>query len=101
MTTAGDFHHTWHELPLGGLNDIIGTGTCLILAPHPDDESLGCGGLIAEATDLGLAVRLIFVSDGTGSHCNSLLFPKLRLRRERELEANRAGMMPTIFTGLN
>ena len=43
-------------VPVGGLDDIIGGGTCLILAPHPDDESLGCGGLIAACVALGGSV---------------------------------------------
>jgi LmbE family N-acetylglucosaminyl deacetylase len=36
----------------------------LVLAPHPDDESLGCGGTIASYTRQGVAVALIVISDG-------------------------------------
>lgn len=36
----------------------------LVLAPHPDDEVLGCGGLVAAMLARGAAVQLVIVSDG-------------------------------------
>ncbi len=39
----------------------------LIFAPHPDDESIGCGGLIARLTRLGVPVRVVLVTDGGGA----------------------------------
>ena len=36
----------------------------LVLAPHPDDETLGCGGLLARAVAHGAAVRVLVVTDG-------------------------------------
>lgn len=36
----------------------------LVLAPHPDDESLGCGGTIALHVQGGAMVALVVVSDG-------------------------------------
>jgi LmbE family N-acetylglucosaminyl deacetylase len=36
----------------------------LILAPHPDDESLGCGGSIAKHISRGSRVKVIFITDG-------------------------------------
>lgn len=36
----------------------------LVLAPHPDDESLACGGLIQQALAAGAAVRVIVATDG-------------------------------------
>jgi LmbE family N-acetylglucosaminyl deacetylase len=35
-----------------------------ILAPHPDDESLGTGGLIQRALASGAEVRVLFITDG-------------------------------------
>ena len=40
----------------------------LIVAPHPDDEIAGAGGLLAAALDAGIPVRLVAVTDGEGSH---------------------------------
>lgn len=39
----------------------------LVLAPHPDDETLGCGGLLAQLTEGGAVARVLFLSDGGGA----------------------------------
>ena len=39
----------------------------LIFAPHPDDETLGTGGLISQARQKGIAVRVVFLTNGDGS----------------------------------
>ncbi len=44
------------------------TGPCVVFAPHQDDETLGCGGLIARKRNEGLAVHVIFITDGGASH---------------------------------
>jgi len=62
-------------------------GTTVVVAPHQDDESLGCGGTIALLRQLGLPVHVIFVSDGSRSHPNSKKYPAEALRKLRETEA--------------
>ena len=39
----------------------------LVLAAHPDDETLGCGGTIAKLSALGSRVRLLTFTDGIGA----------------------------------
>ncbi|WP_162530550.1 PIG-L deacetylase family protein [Rhodovastum atsumiense] len=51
------------DLPCADL-DTIAAGTALILAPHPDDESLGCGGLIAAASVRGRPPVVVVLTDG-------------------------------------
>ena len=66
------------------------TATALIVvAPHPDDDVLGCGALIARIVQR-LPVRVIYVTDGAGSHDGSAMYPPQRLRDIREQEATRA-----------
>jgi LmbE family N-acetylglucosaminyl deacetylase len=36
----------------------------LFLAPHPDDEALGCGGTILRLNAAGAASRVVFLTDG-------------------------------------
>lgn len=40
----------------------------LIVAPHPDDEALGCGGLIARLCAAGCAPEVVILTRGEGSH---------------------------------
>ena len=72
------------SLPVGSIAD---AGDPLVLAPHPDDESLGCGGLIGLLSDAGRPPPILFVTDGSHSHPGSAAFPAGRLRRVREREA--------------
>ena len=43
-------------------------GTVVVFAPHQDDETLGCGALIARRRNEGLPVHVVFVTDGSASH---------------------------------
>ena len=61
-------------------------GNLLVLAPHPDDESLGCGGLIALLRDAKATVTVIFVTSGSASH-TSKMYPAGVLSKIRESEA--------------
>jgi N-acetylglucosamine malate deacetylase 1 len=36
----------------------------LVLAPHPDDESIGCGGTVHKYVQSGAAVRVVVLTDG-------------------------------------
>jgi LmbE family N-acetylglucosaminyl deacetylase len=90
VTTAGEHQRAWRTLPVGTLDDIIGPGICLILAPHPDDETLGCGGLIAAGAAAGRMPLVVFLTDGAASHPNSRAYPTERLRMTREQEAREA-----------
>jgi LmbE family N-acetylglucosaminyl deacetylase len=77
-------------LPIGSLDDMIGTGTCLVLAPHPDDESLGCGGLIADRCAKAQPPVVVILTDGSGSHPRSRQYPPSKLAALRETEAAQA-----------
>jgi LmbE family N-acetylglucosaminyl deacetylase len=42
-------------------------GETVLLAPHSDDEALGCGGLLAQAPDPS-RVHILYATDGAASH---------------------------------
>ena len=58
----------------------------LVIAPHPDDESLCCGGLLARAARRGIAAKVAFVTNGDGSRTGQI-FKMLRepLARDNDL----------------
>ncbi|WP_328663175.1 PIG-L family deacetylase [Nocardia salmonicida] len=53
------------ELPIHGWRHLV------VVAPHPDDEVLGAGGLIAQLRSADIPVTLIAVTDGEASHPGS------------------------------
>ena len=61
----------------------------MVLAPHPDDESLGCGALLSAAFD-SLGAHVVCVTDGRFSHPNSRMWPGDRLAARREAELHEA-----------
>lgn len=69
--------------------DALAAGGVLVLAPHPDDETLGCGAALAAAVAAGHAVHVIAATEGDGSHPGSTSWPRARLaaRRAEELAA--------------
>ncbi len=73
-------------LPLEMTEKVLNFGKTLVVAPHPDDESLGCGGAIALLREFEREVRVLVLSDGTLSHPNSAKFPPEKLRELREKE---------------
>jgi LmbE family N-acetylglucosaminyl deacetylase len=61
-----------------------------IVAPHPDDETLGCGGAISLLCRKGYDVRVLVISDGTLSHPNSRKYPPHALQSIRARETQTA-----------
>ena len=89
--TAGEAHAAFLGLPLVDLDTLLGPAmTALVLAPHPDDESLGTGGLLALAAASGRPCPVAIVTDGSGSHPGSRAWPPARLAAAREREAREA-----------
>jgi LmbE family N-acetylglucosaminyl deacetylase len=57
-------------------------GSILVVAAHPDDEVLGCGGYIALRARAGDEVSVIFLSDGVSSRDVSEERSLIEVRRE-------------------
>ena len=57
----------------------------VVFAPHPDDETLGCGGTIAKKRSSLAPLTIVFMTDGSASHPD--LMPKHRMREVRKSEA--------------
>jgi N-acetylglucosamine malate deacetylase 1 len=82
-----------------------GDGTIAVLAPHMDDEVLGCGGTIARHVQAGAQVTVVFLTDGRlGAQADAALSAQQRDRKQRELteirkqEAQRAGKILGVQT---
>jgi LmbE family N-acetylglucosaminyl deacetylase len=62
----------------------------VVIAPHPDDEVLGTGGLLARLSDLGRSLKIVAVTDGTASHPESTEWPPEKLASVRPQETREA-----------
>lgn len=93
--------------PLIDVADLAAGGAIVILAPHPIDELIGCGGLIAEAAERGIGFHVVMLTGG-----DMLAVPRATalcdirhigvLRRAETLTAiSRLGGSPTMVTFLD
>lgn len=62
--------------------DLTGVTGVIVVAAHPDDETLGAGGLLAVAAERGMPTRVVLVTDG-GADGD----PATPARRSAELRA--------------
>jgi LmbE family N-acetylglucosaminyl deacetylase len=61
-----------HPLPARGLDEWVAADQRLVVvAPHPDDEVLACGGLLAMHLARGGRCLVVAVTDGDASHLDS------------------------------
>jgi LmbE family N-acetylglucosaminyl deacetylase len=69
-----------------------GDESVVVLAPHMDDEVIGCGGSLALHVERGAQVCVVFMTDGRGGSSDvTVLHGDARARRERELIETRKG----------
>lgn len=71
----------------------------LVIAPHPDDEVLGCGGMIQSALAAGAGAKIVYLTHGESNEISSLFYQKRpmllksdfvkigRLRKEEAVKA--------------
>ncbi|HEY0069498.1 MAG TPA: PIG-L family deacetylase, partial [Chloroflexia bacterium] len=64
-----------------------GSERVLVVAPHPDDETLGCGGAIARHVEAQDRVCVLIVTDGASSRAGGRGRGEIRKLRESEATA--------------
>ena len=70
--------------------DVSNNASAIVFAPHPDDEVLGCGGVIALKMRAGARVHVVVMTDGRTSHRNLMDEETLvKMRRTEAVEAGR------------
>lgn len=68
-----------------------GSGRIVVVAPHMDDETLGCGGTIARHVLAGAQVTVAFLTDGRyGASYEGMTEPERDLRRKEIVATRRA-----------
>jgi LmbE family N-acetylglucosaminyl deacetylase len=78
--------------------------SALVIAPHPDDDALGCGGTIARKRSLGVDVAVVVLTDGAFANRELMDRDELAEMRGREelasLDVLGVGPHRTWFLGL-
>lgn len=67
--------------------------TVLVVAAHPDDEALGCGGTIARWAQDGVAAHLAFIADGIGARNDHSAAEQAALQSRRASAESAAGIL--------
>lgn len=77
-------------------------GHLVVIAAHPDDETLGAGGLLARASAAGCSIKIVVATDGDASHPGSPTHTpeQLATRRRAELLAAIAAVAPRAAVSL-
>lgn len=79
------------QRPVSALDELLGGARrLLVVAPHPDDEVLACGGLMALASAAGLAVEVLAVTDGEACYPGEAWWTPERLVQARRIELRNA-----------
>ena len=78
-----------HVIPLPALAT-TGASRLVVVAAHPDDETLAAGGLMAIAAQAGLEVVVVLLTDGERSHPDSPTMSEQELARHRVDESRQA-----------
>ena len=86
------------QIPAISPHSLVPAGArVVIIAPHPGDEVLACGGLLQRLSTLEHPILLISITDGSASHPGSNVWPASRLsvvRPQESVEALRRLGMP-------
>ncbi len=106
MTTdAPSFHHTdsgtseatwlgsdrWDTVGVLDLAAVVRRFTeVLVVAAHPDDETLGVGGLVADLAEAGASLHVLVATDGERSHPVAGADARAALAARRRAEVERA-----------
>lgn len=87
---AGVFAERGGALPEIGVGELAGLGHLVVVAAHPDDETLGAAGLLARAYAAGVRTTVIVATSGEASHPASTTHRPGELARLREEETTAA-----------
>lgn len=75
---------------------ILGSRNVVVVAAHPDDEVIGCGGTIARLAAAGASVRVLLLADGIESRHPSGTLTAGHAAAHAELDARRAAARASV-----
>jgi LmbE family N-acetylglucosaminyl deacetylase len=82
------------QQPLPALASLVASDRVLIVAPHPDDESLCCAGLIRRTLTTGGSVAIVWITSGDAFELDAMVI-------ERTLRPRAAGLEMLALMRMN
>lgn len=95
VVSSGYFSEVLEPQPI----DLDKLKKILIIAPHQDDEAIGCGGLLSALSEKGVEITLVFVTDGRPISANPQ--NEIRARSEESHRVAKALNANIIELGIN
>lgn len=99
-----NMQHSLENITICPSSEVYKWATTLVVASHPDDEIMGCGGAIALLREMGYRVHVLFVCDGSLSHEEYYLPSKYQIdlrRYEAETAMSILGVSQESITFLD
>lgn len=87
IATAGAAMIASAAPPLPTMAPIDASSRVLVVSPHPDDESLCCGSLIATARRAGAQVSVVWITSGGGFRLNAMVVQKKARPKNADMRA--------------
>jgi LmbE family N-acetylglucosaminyl deacetylase len=105
LSNGGTPTQVWlNSRPALPMLDLTACREIVVVAAHPDDETLGFGATSAMLADMGVRVQVVSVSDGGASHPGLSQLERQRVEQIRRTELDRAvralGLPDAISLGL-
>lgn len=72
------------EVSIKELESFSQSDRLLILAPHPDDETIACAGVIQQAVKIGAQVRVVYLTSGDHNEIAFIVYEKYLALRAAE-----------------
>ena len=67
--------------------NLADTDRLLVLAPHPDDETIGCGGVLQAAAERGIPARVVYFTLGDNNQWSFVLYRKRPVLKPESVQA--------------
>lgn len=101
LTGGGTSAQDWLTAGLRPRLDLAGCTSLVVVAAHPDDETLGMGATIAQLVASGVTVQVVSVSDGGAARPDAPVSERVRLEAARRDELIGAASILGLGTPLS
>ncbi len=72
------------QYKISDIGSITASDRILIFAPHPDDEAIGCAGIIQEALRVGADIHIVYLTNGDNNQLAFMVYEKRLTFRKGE-----------------